>query len=92
MIFQRRGRLPPGNSGRLLCFVFISELTCLMGSIVQESRGWSHMSARSGHEGVAMKTIRVIALLFGGRRLLSVQCAVETKKEQLLDEGEGLLG
>jgi len=36
-----------------------------MGSIMQESRGWSHMSARSGDEGVAMKTIRVIALLFG---------------------------
>jgi hypothetical protein len=54
-----------------------------------KSRKCSH---NASDEGVAMKTIRVIALLFGGRRLLSVQCTVETKREQLLDEGEGLLG
>jgi hypothetical protein len=55
------------------------------------TKSWK-CSHNASDEGVAMKTIRVIALLFGGRHLLSVQCTVETKREQLLDEGEGLLG
>lgn len=69
MMFRRggAGACCRGTAGACAFCVYQGriELTCLMGSIVQEFRGWSHMSARSGHEGVAMKTIRVIALFFG---------------------------
>ena len=51
------------------------------------------MSARSGDEGVAMKkTIRVIALLFEGRRLLSCTMYSRDKKGTAIRRMRGSFG